>query len=44
MTEWSISHEAKKCIVAKDVIALLLGEAVSTKKNISLQRIRLACF
>ena len=32
MTEWSISHETKKHIT-KDVVGLLLGEAVSTKKT-----------
>ncbi len=34
MTEWSISHETKKHIVTKDVVGLLLGEAVSKKKHI----------
>ena len=34
MTEWSVSHETKKHIVTKDVVGLLLGEAVSNKKNI----------
>jgi hypothetical protein len=33
MTEWSISHETKKHIVTNDVVGLLLGEAVSTKKT-----------
>jgi hypothetical protein len=34
VTEWSVSHETKKHIVTKDVVGLLLGEAVSTKKHI----------
>jgi hypothetical protein len=34
VTEWSISHETKKHIVTKDVVGLLLGEAVSKKKHI----------
>ncbi len=33
MTEWSVSHETKKHIVTKDVVGLLLGEAVGTKKT-----------
>jgi hypothetical protein len=33
VTEWSVSHETKKQIVTKDVVGLLLGEAVSTKKT-----------
>ncbi len=33
MTEWSVSHETKKHIVTKDVVGLLLGEAVSTKNT-----------
>ncbi len=33
MTEWSVSHETKKNIVTKDVVGLLLGEVVSTKKT-----------
>jgi hypothetical protein len=32
VTEWSVSHETKKYIITKDVVGLLLGEAVSTKK------------
>jgi hypothetical protein len=34
VTKWSISHEMKKHMVIKDVVGLLLGEAVSTKKHI----------
>ncbi len=37
MTEWSISHETKKHIITKDGVGLLLGEAVSTKRNTSSQ-------
>jgi hypothetical protein len=44
VTEWSISHEMKKYIVTKDVVGLLLGEAVSTKKHTSSQRMWLACY
>ncbi len=33
MTEWSLSHEAKKHIVTKDVVGLLIGEAVSILKK-----------
>ncbi len=33
MTEWSISHKTKKHIVTKDVVGLLIGEAVSILKN-----------
>jgi hypothetical protein len=34
VTEWSISHKTKKKhIVTKDVVGLLLGEIVSTKKH-----------
>ncbi len=33
MTERSISHETKKHIVTKDVVGLLIGEAVSTKNT-----------
>ncbi len=34
MTEWSLSHETKKHIATKDVVGMLLGEAVGTKKHI----------
>ncbi len=30
MTEWSVSHETKKNIITKDVVGLLLREAVRT--------------
>ena len=33
MTEGSISHKTKKHIITKDVVGLLLGEVVSTKKH-----------
>ncbi len=34
MTEWSVSHKTKKKhIVTKDVVGLLLGDAVSTNKH-----------
>jgi hypothetical protein len=33
LTEWSVSHKTKKH-VTKDVVGLLLVEAVSTKKHI----------
>ncbi len=35
MTEWSICHETKKNIVTKDVVGLLLGKVVSTKKKLA---------
>ncbi len=36
VTEWSVSHETKKHIVTKDVVGLLIGEAVSIiKKHIA---------
>jgi hypothetical protein len=43
VTEWIVSHEIKKYILTKDVVGFLLGEAVSTKKNTSSQRMWLAC-
>jgi hypothetical protein len=43
VTEWSVSHETKKHILTKDVVGLLLGEVVSTRKNTSSQRMWLAC-
>ncbi len=34
VTEWSVSHEIKKNThVTKDVVGLLLGDAVSTNKH-----------
>ncbi len=38
------SRDEKKHIFTKDVVGLLLGEVVSTRKNPSLQRMWLACF
>ncbi len=33
VTEWTVSHETKKTHVTKDVVGLLIGEVVSTKKT-----------
>ncbi len=38
------SRDEKKHIITKDVVGLLLGDVVSTKKHTSLQRMWLACF
>ncbi len=39
---WLAPRRGSKHIVAKDVVGLLLGEVVSTKKNTLLQRMWLA--
>ncbi len=45
VTEWTFSHKTKKThIVNRDVVGLLIGEDVSTKKHTSLQRMWFACF
>ncbi len=38
------SQDENKHIVTKDVVSLLIGEVVSTKKHTSSQRMWLACF